>query len=167
MANLAAVLKEEIARLARKEIRSYMDGVKKASTSHRRDIAALKRHIVKLERQVSLLEGKVLNRAPKLTAVESDGQVRFTAKGLRSQRKRLNLSASDYAKLAGVTALSIYNWEKGDIRPRKTQIATLAAMRGMGKKEAQARLRQLNKPKPGAKKKSASKKKETAKQSAS
>jgi DNA-binding transcriptional regulator YiaG len=78
--------------------------------------------------------------------------VRFTATGLRSQRKRLGLSATDYAQLVGVSAQSIYNWEREITRPRKEQIAILAALRGMGKKEAQARLRQLAKQKPPTKK---------------
>lgn len=154
MANIAAILKEEIVRLARKELRSQTGGMKKASANHRRDIADLKRRVAKLERQVSLLERQVLKKAPVLPAGEIDARVRFTAKGLRSQRKRLGLSAFAYAKLAGVTSQSIYNWEHETARPRKAQIATLAALRGLGKKEAQARLRQLTKKKPRARKRS-------------
>jgi DNA-binding transcriptional regulator YiaG len=145
MANLAAVLKDEIARLARKEIRRETETLKKASAQHRRDIAALKRQVGTLEQTVALLEGKVLNDIPVATEKDEGAQVRFTAKGLRSQRKRLGFSASDYAQLVGVAAQSIYNWERETSRPRNEQIAVLAALRGMGKKEALARLRQLAK----------------------
>jgi len=69
--------------------------------------------------------------------------VRFTAKGLRSQRKRLGLSAADYGKLVGVTGQSIYSWEREVSKPRKQQVARIAALRHMGKKEVQARLEQL------------------------
>ena len=154
MSNIAAVLREEIVRLARKELRGQTGRMKKASVQYRRDIAALKRQVAKLERQVSLLEGQVLKKAPVSPAGNTNARVRFTAKGLRSQRKRLGLSASDYAKLVGVMPQSIYNWERETARPRKEQIATLAALRGMVKKEAQARLRQLAKQKPRAKKSS-------------
>ena len=159
MANIAAILKQEITRLARKELRSQMEGMKKASAQSRREIAALKRQTVKLDRQVSLLGGKVLTKAPVAPDSDTRGRTRFTAKGLRSQRKRLNLSATDYSKLVEVTPVSIYNWEKGATRPRRAQLAILAALRGMGKKEAQARISQLTVQKPVVKKKSVAKQK--------
>ena len=142
MANIGTVLKEEIARLARKETRRETAAMQKAKSQYRRDIAALKRQVAHLERQVALLERKVLAGPPE-AAPAAKSRLRFTAKGLRSQRNRLGLSAADYGKLAGVTGQSIYNWERETVRPRKEQIATLAALRGMGTKEAQARLRQL------------------------
>ena len=147
MPNIATVLKDEIVRLARKELRSQTDGLKKASTQHRRDIAALKRQIAQLERQVSLLERQASNKAAAPQASPDAAPIRFTAKGLRSQRQRLGLSAAEYAKLAGVTSRSIYNWEQEIARPRQEQAAVLAALRGIGKKEAQARLDQLAKKK--------------------
>lgn len=159
MPNIATVLKEEIARLARKELNAQTKGMKKTSAQYRRDIADLRRRVMNLERKVSLLERKVLQKAPLSLARDADARVRFTAKGLRSQRKRLGLSASDYAKLLGVTPQSIYNWERKASRPRKEQIARLATLRGMGKRETLARLRQFTKEKPRAKKKARTKKK--------
>jgi len=154
MPNIASVLRDEITRLARKELRSHTEGLKKASAQHRRDIAALKRQVVKLERQVSRLGGQVITKTPALPDSESAVSVRFTAKGLRSQRQRLGLSAADYGKLAGVTSRSIYNWEQEIACPRQEQSAILATLRGIGKKEALARLRQLSKQQPKNKKKS-------------
>lgn len=143
MPNIGAVLKEEIARLARKEVRQATAGMQKASSQYRRHIAALKRQAAHLERQVALLERQVYAEPPKSAAVAANSRVRFTAKGLRSQRKRLGLSVAEYAKLVGVTPQSIYNWERETARPRKAQIAVLAALRGLSKKEAQARLQQV------------------------
>jgi DNA-binding transcriptional regulator YiaG len=65
---------------------------------------------------------------------------RFSAKGLQAQRTRLDLSAGDFGKLLGVGAQSIYSWEVEKSRPRAGQIAKLAALRGVGKREAAARL---------------------------
>lgn len=145
MPNIASVLKDEITRLARKELRNQTEGLKKASTQHRGSIASLKRQVTKLERQVSLLEGQLLKVPSASSTEESTANVRFTAKGLRSQRKRLGLSAADYAKLIGVTPQSIYSWESETTSPRKAQVAALASIRGLGKKEVQARLAQLAK----------------------
>ncbi len=159
MPNLASVLKDEVARLARKEIRRQTAALQKASAQYRRDIAALKRQSAVLERQMVQLQSRPaaqpVQPAQESAPAEEGAKHRFTAKGLRSQRKRLGLSAGDYAKLVGVTPQSIYNWERGGARPRQSQIAALAAVRGMGKKEVKAKLAILPKAEP--KKKAAAK----------
>jgi DNA-binding transcriptional regulator YiaG len=136
MSNVAAVLKEEIVRLARKEIRRQTNVLRKASAQYRKDIAEMKRRVSDLQRRVSPLEKQVLKDVPP-QVVEVDAQhVRFTAQGLRSQRQRLDLSAGDYGKLIGVTDQTIYNWEHETARPRKQQVALIASLRHMGKREA-------------------------------
>lgn len=143
MPNIAAALKEEISRLARREIRSETISFKKASSQYRRDIAELKRQVSILRGRVTLLEKQVLqNVSSEVTDADARG-VRFTARGLRSQRKRLGLSAADYGKLAEVTAQTIYSWESEASRPRKQQVRVLASIRRMGKREVRGRLEQL------------------------
>ena len=142
MANIARVLREEILRLSRKETRSQTIGTKKAAAQHRHDIAALKRQVADLQRQVNLL----LSRASKggashaHTAGTNGTRIRFVAKGLRSHRTRLGLSAGDFGKLVGASANSVYAWETGKTVPRREQIAKIAVVRAMGKKEAAQRL---------------------------
>ncbi len=147
MPNIASVLKDEITRLARREIRKETQKLKKASAQYRRDIAELKRQLSDSQRRLALVEEQVFNKESLPVEEEPDKTVRFTAQGLRSQRKRLGFSAKEYAKLAGVSLQSIYNWEHEVSRPRKQQIAVLAALRGIGKKEALVRLEQLEKKK--------------------
>ncbi len=67
---------------------------------------------------------------------------RFSPTWLAKHRAKLGLSAGDYARLVGVSGLTIYNWEKGKNRPRNAQLEALAAVRSMGKKQAMARLQQ-------------------------
>ena len=143
MPNIATVLKEEILRLARKEVRGQTNALKKASAQYRKDIAELKRRVSDLQRKITPLEKQVLKSAPSQTAETDADHVRFTAKGLRSQRKRLELSAANYGRLIGVTGQTIYSWEQETSRPRKQQVARIASVRHMGKTEAQARLEQL------------------------
>lgn len=145
MPNVATVLKGEIVRIARKEIRSDTAVVKKASAQYRREIAELKRQVSNMQGRISVLEKRVL-RSVASQVVETDSKkFRFTAKGLLAQRKRLGLSAGSFAKLVGVSGLTIYSWEKGTSRPRKTLLPVLVSIRRMGKKEAKARLEQLSK----------------------
>lgn len=140
MPNIGAMLKQEIARLSRREVRSVTETTRKAAAQHRRHIATLRRQVAKLEKLVAVLQRQRLGAAP--AATSSGPKMRFVAKGLKSQRSRLGLSAADYGKLVGVTAQSVYNWERGGSTPRGDQLARIAALRSMGKREAMARLEQ-------------------------
>ena len=140
MPNIGMLLKEEISRLCRREIRRQVEPLRKTSAAHRRDIAALKRQAVALERRAGALARRLPTDAR--PRVESDGRpVRFVAKGLRSLRARLGVSAAELAQLMDVSAQSIYNWEHKKATPRKEQLATLVALRSLGKREVSARLK--------------------------
>ncbi|RLJ64878.1 helix-turn-helix domain-containing protein [Sulfurisoma sediminicola] len=137
MPNIASVLKEEIARVARKEVRAETEKLKKASAQYRSDIAALKRRIAALELQVGRI-GKAKASTPK--PLEQATSLRFSAKGFSTQRQRLGLSAADMGTLLGVSAQTVYNWESEKSRPRQRQMAAIASVREMGKRDAAARL---------------------------
>jgi DNA-binding transcriptional regulator YiaG len=143
MSNIGTVLREEISRLARKEVRSQVDPTKKVTTTHRHEIAALKRQVASLERQVTLLLRKNASARPAVSPEATAKPIRFSAKRLQSQRSRLGLSAIDFGRLLGVSAQTIYNWEHEVARPRAEQLSKLAALRGVGKREAGEQLRQL------------------------
>ncbi len=154
MPNVAIVLREEISRLARREIRSHIQSLRKAATQGRRDIAELKRHASKLRSEVAQLERQMRQAGPsEISKVDGETVVRFKAQGVSSQRKRLGISAADYAKLIGVTAHTVYKWEHGTARPRKRLLSKLAALRSVGKREALARLEQLVVKSPKSRKK--------------
>ena len=140
MPNIVTVLKEEILRLARKEVRKQTQTLKKTSAQYRKDIAEMKRRLSDLQHKIGPLQKQVLKGVSAESAEPKTNGVRFTAKGLRSQRQRLGLSAADYGKLVGVTGQTIYSWEHETSRPRPPQVARLAAIRHLGKREAQARL---------------------------
>ena len=62
MPNVQSVLRHEIQRLARTEIRSELEATKKAVAQHRREIAELKRRNTALERTVSYLQSRETKR---------------------------------------------------------------------------------------------------------
>lgn len=140
MPNIASVLKEEIARVARKEVRSETETFKKTSAQYRSDIAALKRRVAELEKQVARV-GKSKPVAP--AAPDRADPIRYSAKGLSAQRQRLGLSGPEMAAVLGVSTQTIYNWEAGKSRPRQQQMAAIGAIRAMGKREAQAKIEEL------------------------
>lgn len=140
MPNLASVLKDEILRLARKEVRSEIDGLKKASAQFRANIAALKRQVSTLEKQQARLEKKGPKNQPIEVGSEGATKFRFSAKRFAAQRQKLGLSAGDMGTLIGVSAQTIYHWEGGKTRPRQNQLAAIAAIRTMGKRRILAQL---------------------------
>ena len=145
MPNIAAILREEIIRLARKEIKSQTEALRKASLEHRKKIAEMKRQVSELKRKITFFEKQVPKNIQPKVGEDDTGNFRFSASGLRSNRRRLGLSASKYGKLIRVTGQSVYKWEQGATRPRAQQVAALAVLRRMGKKEALARLEKLAK----------------------
>ncbi len=144
MANLAATIKEEIQRLARKEIKAQTGSTKQAVAQYRREIAKLKREMKAQEKKIAFLEAQERKRLgqPKVAEKAAEG-VRFSARSVKAQRDRLGFSAANYARLVGVSELTVYNWEQGKTRPRKEQLAALVAARGIGKREALAKLELL------------------------
>lgn len=144
MANLTSILNEQIRRLARREIRSQVKLVKRLTAQHRRDLAALKRQVASLQRAVKFLERQERHRVAKQPAAAPVVEgIRFRSDGLKTHRAKLGLSAADYGKLVGASGLSVYHWESGKTRPRRQQVVKLAAVRGIGKREASKRLELL------------------------
>ncbi len=140
MPNITSVLNEQIRRLARREIRNSTGAVRRATAQYRRDIAALKRHVASLSKTVVFLEKQESRRADQQPVPQPVDGLRFRADGLKSHRAKLLLSAQEYGRLVGVTGQTVYDWESGQSRPRQQQVVKLAAVRGIGKREAMKRL---------------------------
>lgn len=135
MPNIASVLKSEITRIARKEIRAEVEGLKKSLSGYRSEIAALKRRCQSLEHEVRSLNKSVPKQAP--AAVDESGKsVGFSAKELASQRKRLGLTIEGCALLLGTVGKSIYRWETGKAKPRERYWPSIAALRTLSKEQA-------------------------------
>ena len=139
MSNFGKVLKDEVTRISRREVRAQTESLRKSSSGYRHQIVELKRALGQLQREVTALgrAGK-----EKASTASNSKPTRFVAKGLRTLRARLDLSAADFGELAGVSGQSIYNWEQGKSVPRKAQLSLLVGLRAIGKREAHARLLQ-------------------------
>ena len=144
MPNIASVLRDEIARLARKEVRAQVGPLQKKGAEHRRHIAALRREIGGLEREIAGLKRQITKGVAGASPASKGPAVRFSPKWVAADRNRLGLSARDYGRLIGVTQLTVYNWEKGKSKPQAKQLAAWAQVRGIGKREAWKRLEALD-----------------------
>jgi DNA-binding transcriptional regulator YiaG len=141
MPNIGNILKQEISRLARREIKQQTTALYKAAAGYRRDIASLKRQVAALERTTKA-QNKQLKKTTPVVA-EPDTALRFRADGFKTLRKKLDLSAEQIAKLLGVSGQSIYAWETKRSTPRRAQLPAIAALRKMGKREATMRLAEM------------------------
>ncbi len=141
MPNIGSILKQEISRLCRREIRNATSTLRKAATAARHDVAALKRRVAEMERHTSRMGKKITNEQ----AIESHGgaepSFRFVAKGFRTHRDRLGLSQPQAAKLLGVSQQSIYNWEGKVSTPRRQLLGKIAWFRKLGKRLAHELIR--------------------------
>jgi DNA-binding transcriptional regulator YiaG len=143
MPNLASILKSEIARIARKEVRAQTAVLKKSVVAYRSEIAALKRQAQAAEQQLRRLSKSSTTAAPVAETDVSAVKLRFSAKGLASQRRRLGLSARECGLLFGTSSQTIYNWEEGKARPQAKHLPAIAALRSLGKRQAQAHLESI------------------------
>lgn len=142
MPKLATVLKDEIVRLARKEVRAEVLALRKAATASRTDINTLKRCVAALEKQLASLS----KTAPTKKVAPSDQvtTIRFSPKGFAALRRRLDLSAAEMGFLLNASDQSVYKWERG-VRPRLNQLPKIAALRKMSKPQVAELLKTLQK----------------------
>jgi DNA-binding transcriptional regulator YiaG len=139
MPNLAATLKDEIRRLARKEIRAEVEPARKAAAVYRHEIARLKQALRDQQRLIERLASRTAESKSSSDSSEDMDPLegmRFSARSVRAQRKRLKFSAEEFAKLIGVSSQTIYHWEQGKGRPRRAQFESLVAARRLSRREA-------------------------------
>lgn len=144
MADIVSALKDVVRQMARREIRSQVTIARKVVVDQSREIARLQRMIELQQKRIASIEAggrtvKVVEGMP-LGKGESLSNARFSVRSVKSQRRRLKLSAEEFGRLLGVTAQTVYNWEQGKVRPRRSQLGRLLSVRRMGRREALRRL---------------------------
>jgi DNA-binding transcriptional regulator YiaG len=147
MPNVEKALKAEIARISRKEIKTAIGHIAKSHTNLKKTVTDLRKRVTSLEKENKRLLTDTRRQMAQRTdkAPEEAGKARLTAKGIRSLRNRLRLTQADFAKLARATTHAVYLWEKkeGPLKLRDKTRESLLSIRGLGAKEASARLEEI------------------------
>jgi DNA-binding transcriptional regulator YiaG len=122
MPDFGKVLKNEIARIAKREANSLL-------TAHIKTIRNLKREVAALKKQI----GKPAVKQPTEPTAASSGKpegkrARFTSKGITGMRKRLGLSRAQMATLCGVSATAVGLWESANTSKLNLRTKTREAM---------------------------------------
>ncbi len=139
--DLLSVLKAEITRLARKELRAELEPMKNAATHAKAQVAALRAEVGALQKKVKRLEkqaGRVESRVA--SNDQEPSKQRFTAKGFASLRARLGISRAQMGQLIGASGVAVRKWEEGENIPRVKYQVAIFALRGKGKREIAERL---------------------------
>jgi DNA-binding transcriptional regulator YiaG len=116
MPDIAQVLRAEIQRIARKELRIQLAGLNKQIKDLKDTVRQQRERITELERATPRQA-----RAPKPEPVEdtpSSRPRRIRPATIRQQRERLRLSQRQLGELLGVTAITVGRWESGQSAPR-------------------------------------------------
>jgi len=150
VANVVKILKEEIARISKKEAKSATQAIGKSNTLLRKTVADLKKRLVLLEKENKRLVAAMKKHQvaqPEKIDMEEEKKARFTPRGMRALRKKLRLSQADFGKLLGTTPHAVYLWETkvGALNLRHKTRAAILSVRGLGAREAKEKLAQLGK----------------------
>lgn len=147
MPNVEKALKAEIARISRKEIKTAIGNIAKSHTNLKKTVTDLRKRVTSLEKENKQFFRDTTKQMAQRTekGAEEAAKARLTAKGIRSLRNRLRLTQADFAKLARATTHAVYLWEKkeGPLKLRDKTRETLLSIRGLGAREARARLEEI------------------------
>lgn len=130
MPSILKALRAEIRQMARNE-------TKRASNPIRDQIRDLRRSLTSIERRLAgLKSASVIRPMAASGAHGADGRrARFAPALIRRHRSQLGLSRKAYARLLGVSSLSVYFWETGRTRPRRETILAWQDLRKKGVRE--------------------------------
>ena len=146
MAKIEGVLKSEIVRLAKREIRSTFFPLRREVRSIRLKLSGLSKNFSALNR----LTKDQLQKMPKKGLEATPEEVkasRLTPDRIRGLRKKLGISMRELGILTGTSLGAILSWEKGKFKPRGEKKAALVGLRKFRKQE----IRKLLAEKAGSK----------------
>jgi DNA-binding transcriptional regulator YiaG len=136
MGKLEGIIKDEIIRLAKREMRMKFVPLRRDVRSLRITASQLRKSVLSLQRFVSQQEKqKGPKPVPEVTP-EDMRKARFSPRLIKSLRKHLGVSQREMAKLAGVTVGAVFQWEKGKYEPKDDKKKVLVGLRKLGRQNA-------------------------------
>ena len=136
MGKLEGIIKDEIIRLAKREMRMKFVPLRRDVRSLKITASQLRKSVLGLQRVVSQQEKQVGPKPIPEVTPEDVKKARFSPRLIKSLRKHLGVSQRDMAKLAGVTAGAVFLWEKGIFEPRDDKKKVLLGLRKLGRQNA-------------------------------
>ena len=143
MPNLAVLLKDEIGRLARKEVRTSCGPLQDQLRDLKKTVRQQRDTISRLEKAIGQLKAISAKPSEKILSAPDVGdsaQIRLSSSSIKKHRKRLKLSQTELGKLLNVSTNTIVRWEAGTSKPRAAHRPGIAQLRTMGVREVKKML---------------------------
>jgi DNA-binding transcriptional regulator YiaG len=143
MGKLGSIIKSEVIRLAKREVRQVSVPLGRDVRSLKNTVSQLRRSVLAIERFVVQKQKELSKREIRLEALpEEIKQSRFSPRLLQSLRKRLGITQKELAILAGVSVGAAHLWETGKFRPKDNKMGVLVALRKLRRREVRELLNQ-------------------------
>jgi DNA-binding transcriptional regulator YiaG len=142
MAKLESIIKSEIQRLAKHEVRSVYRPLRKEVWGLKLKISNLIKNFTVLDRMAKGL-AKTKSTEPKLEASPEEVKAsRLTPERIAGLRKKLGISQRELGLLVGATTGAVLSWEKGKFKPQREKKAALVALRKLRKRDVKKILKE-------------------------
>ena len=133
MPDIVKVLKDEVSRLARKEIRSACDPLYKQLQVLKKTVRDQRDTIAKLQKNLARLEVRTPSPSQVIKEEQNEADnVRISPASIKRHRKRLKISQTEMGKLLKVSTNTVVRWEAGTSKPRAQYRPGLARLRDLG-----------------------------------
>ena len=129
MPNVGQVLRDEITRLARKEVRVHVEALRQQVRGLRETVKRQQAIMQKVEKALGKMVDQPSSRARLYAPADEATRARVTPASVRRHRLRLNLSQAELGQLLGVSTNSIVRWEAGRSHPRAQHRTALVRLR--------------------------------------
>ncbi len=140
MAKLESIIKSEIQRLAKHEVRTVFRPLRKEVWGMKLKLSDLLKGFTVLNRLAKEIS-KAKRAEPKLAASPEEVKAsRFTPERIRHLRIKLGISQRELGILVGATIGAVASWEKGKFKPQGEKKAALVALRKVRKRDVKKML---------------------------
>ena len=149
MGKVEGIIKSEIARLAKREVRKVSVPLGRDVRSLKSVVSQLRRTVLGLQR-ITASQQKELEKGKKVleAAPEEVKESRFSPRLIRSLRRHLGITQKELAVLASVTVGAVHLWESGQFKPSMKKKAVMVALRKLGRREVRKLLEGKETQKP-------------------
>jgi DNA-binding transcriptional regulator YiaG len=140
MAKIEGIIKSEIMRLAKRQVRAVFRPLKREVWDMRTKLSNLSKGMASLNRmakELHLEEVKPIEATP-----EEVKASRLTPERIQGLRKKLGISQRELGILIGASLGTVAMWEKGKFKPKADKTAALVALRKLKKREVKKLLAQ-------------------------
>ena len=140
MAKIESIIKSEIQRLAKHEVRSVFLPLRREVWGLKLKLSSLIKNFIVLDRFAKEIS-KAKSTEPKLEASPEEVKAsRLTPERIAGLRRKLGISQRELGILTGASLGTVASWEKGKFRPKGEKKAALVALRKIRKRDVRKML---------------------------